>query len=75
MLIYTITAEDYFYPRSPCGERQSKHKKKPLQDFNFYPRSPCGERRYRPTPKPVISWHFYPRSPCGERPIISKPLR
>ena len=19
--IYTITAEDYFYPRSPCGER------------------------------------------------------
>ena len=22
MLICTITAEDYFYPRSPCGERQ-----------------------------------------------------
>ena len=22
MLIYTITAEDYFYPRSPCGERR-----------------------------------------------------
>ena len=21
MLIFTITAEDYFYPRSPCGER------------------------------------------------------
>ena len=24
MLIYTITAEDYFYPRSPCGERPDK---------------------------------------------------
>ena len=24
MPIYTITAEDYFYPRSPCGERPDK---------------------------------------------------
>ncbi len=24
MLIFTITVEDYFYPRSPCGERPGK---------------------------------------------------
>ena len=26
MLIFTITAEDYFYPRSPCGERRCSSK-------------------------------------------------
>ena len=42
----------YFYPRSPCGERQ-------LQGFllaqghNFYPRSPCGER---PPVRDIIQW-------------------
>ena len=44
MLIFTITAEDYFYPRSPCGERLML-----VESFSdnrhFYPRSPCGERR------------------------------
>ena len=34
----------YFYPRSPCGERQRL-----IAPFfrsnNFYPRSPCGERQ------------------------------
>ena len=39
-----MTRRQYFYPRSPCGERQ-------LCDLllpnigHFYPRSPCGERR------------------------------
>ena len=32
-----------FYPRSPCGERQTKYVKY-LFLTNFYPRSPCGER-------------------------------
>ena len=45
MLIYTITAEDYFYPRSPCGERQRPNKKGSSILHYFYPRSPCGERR------------------------------
>ena len=33
----------YFYPRSPCGERQQRIF---YTNFliNFYPRSPCGER-------------------------------
>ena len=34
---------EYFYPRSPCGERPGKG---PTVKgyWNFYPRSPCGER-------------------------------
>ena len=56
----------YFYPRSPCGERQ-------LQGFllaqghNFYPRSPCGERLNSMTRTQRFCVYFYPRSPCGER--------
>ena len=35
---------DYFYPRSPCGERRiSNIINNVINDF--YPRSPCGERR------------------------------
>ena len=30
MLIYTITAEDYFYPRSPCGERLKAYRQASL---------------------------------------------
>ena len=34
---------EYFYPRSPCGERLNglRHR---CANFYFYPRSPCGER-------------------------------
>ena len=54
-----------FYPRSPCGERQTVNIRS-HGDNNFYPRSPCGER------PPCVGWlqvihYFYPRSPCGER--------
>ena len=34
----------YFYPRSPCGERQHSKKRCKGCTGNFYPRSPCGER-------------------------------
>ena len=34
----------YFYPRSPCGERRLNISKL-APAFYFYPRSPCGERR------------------------------
>ena len=33
----------YFYPRSPCGERQLYESRSNVWQ-NFYPRSPCGER-------------------------------
>ena len=32
-----------FYPRSPCGERRTRHICK-ARSKHFYPRSPCGER-------------------------------
>ena len=55
----------YFYPRSPCGERQHH-----FRDFQarlyFYPRSPCGERLCPVNVAQVLD-DFYPRSPCGER--------
>ena len=35
----------YFYPRSPCGERQCTPSYSPTRCY-FYPRSPCGERRH-----------------------------
>ena len=57
----------YFYPRSPCGERQANLQRNQHQRKHFYPRSPCGERPGilpHHTRKIV---HFYPRSPCGER--------
>ena len=37
-------AANYFYPRSPCGERQSWGSVSMPRYRNFYPRSPCGER-------------------------------
>ena len=37
-------AQKNFYPRSPCGERQSPEPETTPSEY-FYPRSPCGERR------------------------------
>ena len=56
----------YFYPRSPCGERQLEWASYSKSAY-FYPRSPCGERRVilRVMRRPYAN--FYPRSPCGER--------
>ena len=36
-------AKNYFYPRSPCGERHHQSTNR-HQGQHFYPRSPCGER-------------------------------
>ena len=39
------TQTQYFYPRSPCGERLKKSP--PMCTIrHFYPRSPCGERLF-----------------------------
>ena len=54
-----------FYPRSPCGERQT-FIILPKKLNNFYPRSPCGERLHQGQHTEFYE-HFYPRSPCGER--------
>ena len=64
-LTFALKTGNYFYPRSPCGER-------PIGEItldglkHFYPRSPCGERRIKPI-FGKIDTNFYPRSPCGER--------
>ena len=57
----------YFYPRSPCGERQARLKRLFGQTGDFYPRSPCGERPYIYRQRGDFMRNFYPRSPCGER--------
>ena len=70
MPIYTITAEDYFYPRSPCGER-------PASGFFIGSRSQflstLSLRRATFGPFPYLTkyHYFYPRSPCGERQLKS----
>ena len=38
-----ICLPSYFYPRSPCGERQLCEGNRAAEPY-FYPRSPCGER-------------------------------
>ena len=63
----TLRHQEYFNPRSPCGERPGwRAGGPPGPDFN--PRSPCGERRGGGKPRPNIE-NFNPRSPCGERRI------
>ena len=70
-LAWHCISEDvsFFYPRSPCGERQTVPRGRHIIDTIFYPRSPCGER---PPPYNLMIHHtiFYPRSPCGERPEV-----
>ena len=57
----------YFYPRSPCGERRNIGVTTSQQMIDFYPRSPCGERRRHQGVLHQRAADFYPRSPCGER--------
>ena len=66
MLIFTITAEDYFYPRSPCGERLRGQRLSwgeclflSTLSLRRATRAKSGQQRSRN--------NFYPRSPCGER--------
>ena len=42
----TKVENQYFYPRSPCGERREYWIGGYGTAYNFYPRSPCGERRF-----------------------------
>ena len=57
----------YFYPRSPCGERRW-----PLFESNgtlhISIHALLAESDNRSEPSSCRLNHFYPRSPCGERP-------
>ena len=41
-----VPLAEYFYPRSPCGERRANSRTVRQEPHDFYPRSPCGERRH-----------------------------
>ena len=64
-----VSAELYFYPRSPCGERRAWSASKLggmsisihalLAESDLHIFGGAGNNTI----------HFYPRSPCGERPV------
>ena len=62
-----------FYPRSPCGERQTildacNRKNKFLSTLSLRRATPCRSIAWR------TAKNFYPRSPCGERRRNRRPL-
>ena len=70
---FTPAASRNFYPRSPCGERQSTTR---ILDFNpiisihaLLAESDGNETNFPRKAKP----YFYPRSPCGERLFLVAP--
>ena len=60
-----------FYPRSPCGERQTAAQGV-LQRLEFL--STLSLRRATTALRRAPTWqaNFYPRSPCGERPHANR---
>ena len=59
---------DYFYPRSPCGERRfcptCQWRRSVISIHALLAESDHHRLMYQ-----NLGRHFYPRSPCGERPI------
>ena len=57
-----------FYPRSPCGERPSRHS---INSMILIFLSTLSLRRatLAGPSGPAFLYNFYPRSPCGERPL------
>ena len=61
------TAENDFYPRSPCGERPSGPHW-PLPQSAFLSTLSLRRATQHQFESKHQQRHFYPRSPCGERP-------
>ena len=61
----------YFYPRSPCGERQVKNARACL-NILISIHALLAESDFLPYLPMAAFCHFYPRSPCGERPEIAR---
>ena len=57
----------YFYPRSPCGERQ-RCQASDISVRRISIHALLAESDSPPSITPTASRNFYPRSPCGERP-------
>ena len=59
-------AENNFYPRSPCGERQRVNQfSTKAKDISIHALLAESDKRIRH--RRLKPRHFYPRSPCGER--------
>ena len=61
-----LSCDAYFYPRSPCGERQPTSgilRFNPLISIHAL----LAESDIKGKPADAGHLHFYPRSPCGER--------
>ena len=63
---------NYFYPRSPCGERHAKYHQI-LHPHNISIHALLAESDPVSELRVTSNVHFYPRSPCGERPEAIKP--
>ena len=66
-----------FYPRSPCGERQTCITSRPKATY-FYPRSPCGERPITDIDFRIIakiSIHALLAESDEKSLVVSRPLR
>ena len=65
---YSLTARrQYFYPRSPCGERLEVVQHRIIL-LGISIHALLAESDYRCGSGYQAGKHFYPRSPCGERP-------
>ena len=67
------TTHTYFYPRSPCGERQTKADSTEQSD-SFLSTLSLRRATWRCRMCPHWTRDFYPRSPCGERPQDAAPV-
>ena len=62
----TRSCWSHFYPRSPCGERQTSLLRRSLRP-RISIHALLAESDGRPWAVQLPAGHFYPRSPCGER--------
>ena len=60
-----VSAELYFYPRSPCGERLAPKQNPTEQRISIH--ALLAESDIKPIFGKIDTRNFYPRSPCGER--------
>ena len=62
----TYVHAEYFYPRSPCGERQSFQREQ-NRNYIISIHALLAESDFTSVVSSAGTTDFYPRSPCGER--------
>ena len=61
-----LSCDDYFYPRSPCGERHSGRIRNTV-NLTFLSTLSLRRATCKGPGVCINALYFYPRSPCGER--------